>query len=42
MDTSNPEALVDAKNLNMFVGQRMRAVVQVQHNEGWSACRTVL
>ncbi|KAL5676422.1 hypothetical protein ACJX0J_012553, partial [Zea mays] len=28
MDTSNPEALVDAKNLNMFVGQRMRAVVQ--------------
>ncbi|KAL5653085.1 hypothetical protein ACJX0J_038543, partial [Zea mays] len=28
MDTSSPEALVDAKNLNMFVGQRMCAVVQ--------------
>ena len=34
MDTSSPEALVDAKNLNMFVGQRVRTVVQVQHNDG--------
>ncbi|ONM31006.1 Pollen-specific protein like [Zea mays] len=34
MDTSSPAALVNAKIMNMFVGQRVRTVVQVQHNDG--------
>ncbi|AQK89615.1 Pollen-specific protein like [Zea mays] len=34
MDTSSPAALVNAQMLNMFVGRRVRTVVQVQHNEG--------
>ncbi|XP_066314112.1 replication protein A 14 kDa subunit-like [Miscanthus floridulus] len=34
MDTSSPAALVNAEILNMFVGRRVRTVVQVQRNEG--------
>ncbi|CAO2193117.1 unnamed protein product [Urochloa humidicola] len=34
MDTSSPAAFVNAENLNMFVGRRVRTVVQVQRNEG--------
>ncbi|OEL15161.1 Replication protein A 14 kDa subunit [Dichanthelium oligosanthes] len=34
MDTSSPAALVNAQILNMFVGRRVRTVVQVQRNEG--------
>jgi replication factor A3 len=34
MDTSSPATLVNAQMLNMFVGRRVRTVVQVQHNEG--------
>ena len=34
MDTSSPAALVNAEILNMFVGRRVRTVVQIQRNEG--------
>nr|CAB3476722.1 unnamed protein product [Digitaria exilis] len=34
METSSPAAFVNAEILNMFVGRRVRTVVQVQRNEG--------
>ncbi|KAJ1254264.1 hypothetical protein BS78_03G104200 [Paspalum vaginatum] len=34
MDTSSPAALVNAEILGMFVGRRVRTVVQVQRSEG--------
>ncbi|XP_068664130.1 replication protein A 14 kDa subunit-like [Aristolochia californica] len=33
MDTSNPAAFVNAELLKMYVGQRVRALVQVLRNE---------
>ena len=34
MDTSSPAAFVNGENLKMFVGRRVRTVVQVQRIEG--------
>ncbi|KAL6838193.1 hypothetical protein ACP4OV_031990 [Aristida adscensionis] len=34
MDTSSPAAFVNGEILGMFVGRRVRTVVQVQRNEG--------
>ncbi|WVZ72111.1 hypothetical protein U9M48_020622 [Paspalum notatum var. saurae] len=34
MDTSSPAALVNADIMGMFVGRRVRTVVQVQRSEG--------
>ncbi|TVU22421.1 hypothetical protein EJB05_32115, partial [Eragrostis curvula] len=34
VDASSPSALVNGETLNMFVGRRVRTVVQVQRNEG--------
>lgn len=34
MDTSSPAAFVNAELLKMYMGQRVRAVVQVLRNEG--------
>ncbi|RLN22799.1 replication protein A 14 kDa subunit-like [Panicum miliaceum] len=34
MDTSSPAALVNAESLRMFLGRRVRTVVQVQRIEG--------
>lgn len=34
MDTSGPSAFVNGEILNMFVGRRVRTVVQVQRDEG--------
>ncbi|KAG6433914.1 hypothetical protein SASPL_105533 [Salvia splendens] len=36
MDTSNPAAFVNAELLRMYVGRRVRAVIQVLRNDGGS------
>ncbi|KAH6802767.1 Nucleic acid-binding [Perilla frutescens var. frutescens] len=36
MDTSNPAVFVNAELLRMYVGRRVRAVIQVLRNDGGS------